>query len=212
MNSTSKSNSLMGDLESIKALLEEDDLEPVPEALSQALNPPVSDAEALSTLQEADVDHELDEAIDRAIDDVLINESFEQLPKEVSEEALEEILQEVRREEEAEAGAEEEVLQQFPPRESLVSNASLDALLGEDFHDATAEVMQRARGLINQHANEWSPQQTDELADALRVRIDGAVEQWIQTSLAAHAGELQQRLLNAVRNELARHLEAFESN
>ena len=70
--------------------------------------------------------------------------------------------------------------------------------------------MERARGLINQHANQWSPQQTDELADALRVRIDGAVEQWIQTSLSAHAAELQQRLLNAVRTELARHLEAFE--
>ena len=83
-------------------------------------------------------------------------------------------------------------------------------MLGEEFHEASAEVMERARGLINQHANQWSPQQTDELADALRVRIDGAVEQWIQTSLSAHAAELQQRLLNAVRTELARHLEAFE--
>lgn len=90
--------------------------------------------------------------------------------------------------------------------------ASLDALLGTDFHDATATVMARARGLIEQHPNRWSPQQTDELGDALRVRIDGAVQEWISASLTAHAGELQQRLLNAVRDELARHLEAFETN
>ncbi len=90
--------------------------------------------------------------------------------------------------------------------------ASLDALLGTDFHDATATVMARARGLIEQHPNRWSPQQTDELSDALRVRIDGAVQEWITASLTAHAGELQQRLLNAVRDELARHLEAFETN
>ena len=88
--------------------------------------------------------------------------------------------------------------------------SNLEELLGEEFHEATAEVMQRARGLINQHANRWSPQQTDELADALRVRIDAAVAGWIKTSLDAHALELQQRLLNAVRDELARHLEAFE--
>ena len=71
--------------------------------------------------------------------------------------------------------------------------------------------MKRARTLIGQHANEWSPQQTDELADALRVRIDDAVAQWIQTSLSAHASELQERLLTTVRLELARHLEAFET-
>ena len=89
--------------------------------------------------------------------------------------------------------------------------ASLEALLGAEFHDATDNVMARARGMIEQHPNQWTPQQTDELSDALRVRIDDAVKEWIRISLAKHADELQQQLLNAVRDELARHLEAFDT-
>ena len=170
----------MGDLESIKALLEEDELEAIPETLSEALNPlPVLEDEiqdetedALDALS-ADTDAEVD------VDVPVIVES----------------------------------LNSFDPATGLsepIAPSNLEQLLGDEFHDATAEVMQRARGLINQHANRWSPQQTDELADALRVRIDAAVAGWIKTSLDAHALELQQRLLNAVRDELARHLEAFE--
>ena len=170
-SSTDKSNGLMGDLESIKALLEEDELDAIPESLSEALNP----------LPEP-VPEQILEAQPEPIDD---NLSEDEEPVDSSATSALKI-------------------------EPEVISASLDTLLGNDFHDATAEVMQRARGLINQHANQWSPQQTDELADALRVRIDGAVAQWIKTSLDAHALELQQRLLNAVRDELARHLEAFE--
>lgn len=145
----SKANGLMGDLESIKALLEEDDLE---------------------------------------FDSALWNVTLESVP-------------EVTRAEDA----------TVTPVTSSTA-AALDAMLGSDFHDATADVMTRARGLIERHPNNWSPQQTDELSEALRVRIDDAVQGWINASLAAHAGELQERLLNAVRDELARHLESFETD
>ena len=178
-SSNSKSNSLMGDLESIKALLEEEDLEAVPESLSQALHP------AIEVDAQEQIEEEIEEPLEEQIDDAAFD-----LASDLSEPLSEPLADSLK--------------------EIQLSNTSLDALLGEEFHEATAEVMERARGLINQHANQWSPQQTDELADALRVRIDGAVEQWIQTSLSAHAAELQQRLLNAVRTELARHLEAFE--
>lgn len=202
MNSNNKkSNGLMGDLESIKALLEEDDLESVPEALSQALNPAefVTDPDAGehagdNAYNVGDHDIELDDEIPLLADTL---SSFD--PKTGLSTPLT-----------AEPAPVEPILEDTPEPEGL-SNVTLDALLGDEFHEATAQVMQQARGLINQHATEWSPQQTDELADALRVRIDDAVQQWIQTSLAAHAGELQQRLLNAVRKELAHHLDALES-
>jgi len=185
-SSTDKSNGLMGDLESIKALLEEDDLTEVPESLSEALNP-LPDISSHAVEMEVE-----DESVDK---DVPIEDTL------ASDEHVPLIT---------------DALISFDPVTGISeptapkAKGSLDELLGSDFHDATSEVMQRARALIDQNANQWSPQQTDELADALRVRIDDAVGQWIKTSLDAHALELQQRLLNAVRDELSRHLESFE--
>lgn len=208
-SSTDKSNGLMGDLESIKALFEEDELEAVPESLSEALNPlPSKEAPEQAPEQAtneatdgaeleaalAELEHDLDAgATDSPIDSPIDSLIEEELP----------VLQEPLQSFDPATGLSE-------PLASIKAPSNLEELLGEEFHEATAEVMQRARGLINQHANRWSPQQTDELADALRVRIDAAVAGWIKTSLDAHALELQQRLLNAVRDELARHLEAFE--
>jgi len=175
----SKANGLMGDLESIKALLEEDDLdstavwelaaEPVSESGVEPAPKSTQDS-AKETTNEAAAD-----PVPVLVDPVLADEIA-------------------------------------PTPVTSSSAAALDAILGSDFHDATAQVMARARGLIEEHPNKWSPQQTDELSDALRVRIDDAVQEWISTALAAHAGELQQRLLDAVRDELARHLASFRSD
>lgn len=205
MNSNNKkSNGLMGDLESIKALLEEDDLDSVPEVLSQALNP----TDVLEgNERDTESDHDFED-IPLLADTLSSFDPKTGLSTPLSVDSLEsaETL-------ELDDNSERMALDSAPTEhdDNPMSNVSLDALLGDEFHEATANVMQQARGLINQHATEWSPQQTDELAEALRVRIDDAVQQWIQLSLAAHAGELQQRLLNAVRSELAQHLDAFES-
>jgi len=199
-SSTDKSNGLMGDLESIKALLEEDELEAVPESLSEALNP-LPEVEELTEVapeetspDAATTDAALDEDTATEIDTPIVQEPIQSFDPAtgLSEPILSDAL-----------------LSEARPAKPL-AETKLEDLLSDDFHDATAEVMQRARGLINQHANNWSPQQTDDLANALRVRIDEAVASWIKVSLDAHALELQQRLLNAVRDELARHLEAFE--
>lgn len=180
-------NGLMGDLESIKALLEEED-DDLPSWDIAA--EPVQEV-SLETPAAADLPTD-----NLSIDDLLV--------KDVATDDREEVPKDVRQ-------AQPDALLNTPQQPNTAATAAaLDALLGTEFHNATANVMARARGLIEQHPNEWSPQQTDELSDALRVRIDGAVQQWITASLSAHAGELQQRLLTAVRDELARHLEAFE--
>jgi len=165
----SKANGLMGDLESIKALLEEDDLGS--DAVLWELDAePVTGPAVESVKETAQAD-----PVSALVDPVLTDEIA-------------------------------------PNPVTSSSAAALDAILGSDFHDATAQVLARARGLIGKHPNKWSPQQTEELSEALRVRIDDAVQEWINTALAAHAAELQQRLLNAVRDELARHLESFPSD
>ncbi len=166
----SKANGLMGDLESIKALLEENDIS-ADSALWQIEVESV-DLEPVQEATQADQVPILTDALPADAD----------LPEELTSTPV-----------------------------TSSSAKALDAIVGSDFHDATAQVMARARGLIEQHPNQWSPQQTDELSDALRVRIDDAVQEWISAALASHAGELQQRLVNAVHDELARHLESFDT-
>ncbi|MEM7217936.1 MAG: hypothetical protein AAF515_06190 [Pseudomonadota bacterium] len=79
-------------------------------------------------------------------------------------------------------------------------------LLGPEFAAQMATILGKARDTIEEHPTDWSPQQTDELVDALRVRIDDAVLAWVRESLATHTEELELRLLSAVHNELADHL------
>ncbi len=226
MNSSNKkSDSLMGDLESIRALLEEDNLASlsVPQSLSQALHPTLEMEipllrESLSTF---DPRTGVSSPVLAAAEPVEIEhfDDFDDASGHISAEELADL-------QELEAlhaqGLDPELAPDPNPdlapdldhlvRRHVGAETSLDGLLGDEFHNATAEVLQRARSLIQQHPNQWSPQQTDELTDALRVRIDDTVQQWIQTSLAAHATQLQQRLLNTVRHELARHLDVFESS
>jgi hypothetical protein len=71
-------------------------------------------------------------------------------------------------------------------------------------------VLNRARALIQQYAHQWSPQQTDDLSAALKVRIDDAVQTWINDSLVAHREELEQHLQRAIHDELTKHLQLFE--
>ncbi len=90
------------------------------------------------------------------------------------------------------------------------NDAAAPPLLSGHFHSDTAVVLQRARALIQQYAHQWSPQQTDDLSAALKVRIDDAVQRWINDSLVAHRHELEQHLQRAIHDELAKHLQLFE--
>lgn len=78
------------------------------------------------------------------------------------------------------------------------------------FKAETGLVMSRARALIEEHPNAWSPQQTDELCAALKVRIDDTVHQWIDETLNRHRKSLEDRLVQTIQNELAEHLQLLE--
>jgi len=79
------------------------------------------------------------------------------------------------------------------------------------FKAETGLVMSRARALIEEHPNAWSPQQTDELCAALKVRIDDTVHQWIDDTLNRHRKSLEDRLVQTIQNELAEHLQLLDA-
>ena len=166
------SSSLMGDLESIKSLLEEEEAAPT---------------EAAGALDSGSTDDLFRNAMSQPVEPTAA-EVPDVPPVVVSE-----------------ASVADPVSPQSAP-------TSLDELLSEKFHSATGEALGAARSLIEAHSTDWSPQQTDELSEALRVRIDDTVRCWMSAALAAHAHELETRLLDAVQGELTRHLDALERN
>lgn len=76
------------------------------------------------------------------------------------------------------------------------------ALLSDEWRDSARDLLDEARGVIEQHQTEWTPAHTDELNAALKVRIDQALEQWLHDLVQRHIGELRETLLQSVGAEL----------
>ena len=58
----------------------------------------------------------------------------------------------------------------------------------------------------------WTPTLTDELVDALKVRIDETVHAWLQTVIVRQAEELQSTILEALSQEIASTIKRLSDN
>lgn len=76
------------------------------------------------------------------------------------------------------------------------------ALLSDEWRDSARGLLDEARGVIEQHQNEWTPEHTDELNAALKVRIDETLERWLHELVQRHIGDLRETLLRSVGDEL----------
>ncbi len=76
------------------------------------------------------------------------------------------------------------------------------ALLSDEWRDSARDLLDQARAVIEKHQTEWTPAHTDELNQALRVRIDDTVDQWLKQVVQERIDELRRRLLDAVADEL----------
>lgn len=76
------------------------------------------------------------------------------------------------------------------------------ALLSDEWRDSARGLLDEARGVIEAHQNEWTPEHTDELNAALKVRIDQTLERWLHELVQRHIGDLRETLLRSVGNEL----------
>lgn len=89
-----------------------------------------------------------------------------------------------------------------PETESRLDNDLIDTLLGDEWRRAASGLFTQARGAIEANRNQWTPEHTDELNDALRVRIDATLSAWLRTKIRDHMDELHAELLHAAETTI----------
>lgn len=72
-----------------------------------------------------------------------------------------------------------------------------EALLGDRWKTSASAILTEARGAIEAHRNRWTPEDTDELNEALRVRIDQTLTEWLKATVSERLDELHAELLRA---------------
>lgn len=86
-----------------------------------------------------------------------------------------------------------------------------EALLGEGWKQSAERILDQTRATIEEHRTDWAPEDTDELNEALKVRIDAALRKWLRRLVLAHIDELRAELLAAagaaLEKEVTRRLQ-----
>ncbi len=181
-------NALLGDLESIRSLLDEND-----EAEQDAPSPESQDTEETTTPNNDAADDDvpvLDDVIDGAL--------------KLNEAALDRDSQRSL----STTGSLDGVITDGSPTgdNSGLSDDLMSALLDDDWRARAENLLQGARQDIENNREDWQPEYTDELTDALQVRIDATVHDWIGRTLSRHVDELRHELVNALSDELGRQI------
>ena len=88
-----------------------------------------------------------------------------------------------------------------------MSDDAFDRLLSDSWKESVEELFSHARNQIEANSERWLPEDTDQLTDALKVRIDGAVRAWLSETLQANIGLLRERMVKELSAELIEHIE-----
>jgi hypothetical protein len=89
-----------------------------------------------------------------------------------------------------------------PTSHRWLDDGLLDALLTDQWKLSAEAVLTQARGAIEAHRNEWTPDDTDELNQALRERIDATLTRWLRATISAHMEELRAELVQAAEDTI----------
>jgi hypothetical protein len=78
-----------------------------------------------------------------------------------------------------------------------LSEDLFDTLLGDKWKGSASDILTEARGAIEAHRNDWTPDDTDDLNEALRIRIDETLTEWLKETVKERMDELHRVLLEA---------------
>jgi hypothetical protein len=84
----------------------------------------------------------------------------------------------------------------------FLSEDLFDTLLGDRWKRSASDILTEARGAIEAHRNDWTPEDTDELNEALRVRIDETLTEWLKQTVKERMDELHAALLQAAEEAI----------
>ena len=76
------------------------------------------------------------------------------------------------------------------------------ALLSDEWRASANEILEQARHVIGEHRADWTPAETDSLNDALKVRIDATIQGWMRGMVVKHMADLHELLLRELADEL----------
>lgn len=95
---------------------------------------------------------------------------------------------------------------------TVLGDGLFEALLTEDWSTSTAKILEQAVESIKQQRLAWTPALTDELVNALKVRIDETVHAWLHTVIVRQMEELQSTILEALSQEIAGTIKRLSDN
>jgi len=83
-----------------------------------------------------------------------------------------------------------------------LADETFDALLGDQWRQASERILQGARRHVEQEARHWSGDEVDELTEALKLRVDEALNEWLSDLVSSRIDELSDVLSEVVRVEV----------
>lgn len=84
-----------------------------------------------------------------------------------------------------------------------IDDALFDALLDDNWKETAAELLLETRSTIEKHSARWTQQNTEDLIEALRVRIDATLAEWLRNVVRQNVADLRSHLLQVTQAELA---------
>ncbi len=90
--------------------------------------------------------------------------------------------------------------------EEGLTDDTFHALLGDAWRDSVEDIFAQARERIERNSALWAPEDTDELADALKIRIDESVQAWLAETLEANIGRLRERIVAELSAAILAHM------
>jgi hypothetical protein len=167
-------SALLGDLESIRSLLEDDD-----EDVQEPADADLDDIEVPVLEDIVDDDDQQPEPVPEPVPD----------PEPVGADSIRESAKQDSRIESA-------------PTEPGLDDGLFRALLSDEWRNSASEILKEAREAIDEHRADWTPEETDALNDALKVRIDATMQGWMRGMVVTHMADLHETLLKALSDEL----------
>lgn len=94
-------------------------------------------------------------------------------------------------------------------QDKYLSEDLFDTLLGDKWKSSASDILTEARGAIEAHRNDWTPEDTDDLNAALRVRIDETLTEWLKETVKARMDELHAVLLQTAEMTIDEKIRAL---
>ena len=95
---------------------------------------------------------------------------------------------------------------------SRLADETMRTLLGAEWRSSARRIVSDARAAVATTGEQWTPAQADALNEALKVRIDSTLDDWLTDVMYARIDDLRERLLRLLESEIKQFTDALKDN